>query len=527
MARSERQQFIRGAGLTSLGGLVSRILGMGRDVATAALFGTASGVLDCFVFGFQIPQFVRRLFGDGAQSAAYLPILSERLESNRDDAWRLATANMWLWFLVSVAFTALGIGGCLIGLYFSPPGSLAGLAFWLAAIFLPYLVFLSLTAQIASTLHAMGKFGLAVICTLWVNVVWLVAAVWWIPTVSSESASQATLLAVVIVAASAGQAFLVCAALLRTGFRFRRPMTPLRENQDIRRIVRQFLPSVLGMGTAQTNAFIDTMIGWLFTATVIGGTQLGRGAVSALYLGERLFMFPVGLIGQAIGTAIYPLLSRHAARGEVTRVCDDMVLGLRIVLTWGVPASLGLVAMGRPIAVALYRGGEFTLLDAQRTGLTVACYGGGVWAFCALAVLVRGCYAMNDFRLPMRWGLIAIGTNVVLNFALVVPLRESGLAIATAVAASLQAVGLAWSFSRRYGPLTWDSLVPVLVRVIMASILAIGVACYFTQVLPEAIDRSSASYHVLVAIGVSLPVYLIALRTVGISPWRDLRGHGE
>jgi putative peptidoglycan lipid II flippase len=502
-----------------VGGLVSRILGMARDMATASLLGTANGVFDCFVFAFQVPQFVRRVFGDGAQSASYLPLFSQLLETNPREASRLASANLWLWLGLSLILTAVGEVCCLAGWWFSASGSLQLLAFQLAAILLPYLIFLCLTAQMVSTLHALGRFGVAVACTIWVNVAWLITAAWFAPRLATDPVHQSYILALAILLAAGAQALLVAIPLIQSGFRWRR--VPLRGNAEIRKILRQFLPAMFGMGSAQANTTIDTLIAWVLTTSRVGGTQLSRGAVASMYLGERLFMFPVGLVGQAVGTAIFPLLSRHAARGDLNRVRQDLIHGLRIVATWGIPASLGLVAMSQPIAILLYRGGEFTLEDAERTGRVIAGYGWGACSFSALSVLVRGCYAMNEFRLPTIWGVTAICVNVVLNILFVGVWREAGLAVATSIAATIQATGLLFAFSSRHGPLPWANLMPVLGKVIVGSILAVGAGWWLSQLAPPVIDRRAAFTQVSIAVISSLVLYLVILRGFGIALWRD------
>lgn len=524
MARSEHQNFLRGAGLTSIGGLVSRILGMARDVATASLLGTASGVFDCFVFAFQFPQFVRRLFGDGAQSASYLPLFSQRIEENPQEAWRLASANLWLWLGLSLVLTAIGETCCLVGWWFSPAGSLQLLAIQLTAILLPYLIFLCLTAQMVSTLHALGRFGTAVACTIWVNVAWLIAAAWLAPRLATDPVHQSFILSLAILLAAGAQTLLVAVPLFRAGFRWIR--VPLRGNADIRKILRQFLPALFGMGSAQANTTIDMLIAWVLTTSRAGGTQLSRGAVASIYLGERLFMFPVGLVGQAVGTAIFPLLSRHAAQGDLDRVRADLIHGLRIVATWGIPASLGLVAMAQPIAIVLYRGGEFTLEDAERTGRVIAGYGWGACSFSALTVLVRGCYAMNEFRLPTIWGVSAIGCNIVLNFLFVGIWKEAGLAMATSIAATIQAIGLLFAFSSRHGPLPWAHLLPLVGKVAVGSLLAVGGGWWLSQLVPAAVDRSGAFMQVSIAVIASLTLYMVMLRALGIAPWRDMTHEG-
>ncbi len=203
-------------------------------------------------------------------------------------------------------------------------------------------------------------------------------------------------------------------------------------------------------------------------------------------------------------------------------VAADMIHGLRIVVTWGIPASLGLIALSQPIAIVLYRGGEFTLEDARATGEAIAGYSGGVWAFSALAVLVRGCYALNDYRLPTIWGVVAILCNIVLNLFLLGAWRGAGLAMATAISASIQAICLSIAFSKRHGPLPWSDFVPVLAKATIASVLAVGTAWWLVEQLPTAVDRATAFRQVAVGVGVSCPVYIIMLKVLRVSAFRDL-----
>src|SRR5204863_9866264 len=150
------------------------------------------------------------------------------------------------------------------------------------------------------------------------------------------------------------------------------------------------------------NSFLDRMIAWTLTAptageglaTLPGGLAhpLAPGAVSALYFGERVYQFPLGVFGVALGTVLFPLLSRHAARGELNRVRDDLSLGLRLVIAIGLPASAGLVLVAEPLTRLLFQHGDFTAADTARVTPIVIAYAAGVWAYCAIPVLYRDCY---------------------------------------------------------------------------------------------------------------------------------------
>jgi len=432
MAQSQRHPPMAGARVTSLGTLASRILGMVRDMATAALLGLShGGVMDAFVIAFRIPNLSRRLFGEGALAASYLPVVSAELEKDRAGAWRLVSVGLtWLAILL-VVLVVLAEGLC--GLVWLVWGDVPGVALLvgLAAVMMPYLLFICLAAQVAATLHALSRFTVPALVPAVLNLCWIVTAWLVAPRLTDDKQAQAYLLAVSVLVAGLLQLGIQLPALRASGFRFDYNWAASRA--ALGQIVRAMGPMVLGLTITQINTLADSLIAWGLAAAggpaqqiawLPGGLHypMRQGAAAAIYYGERLYQFPLGILGMAVATAIFPLLSRHAARGDRGKLGHDLTLGLRMVLFLGVPAGVGLILLADPLARLLFQRGEFTAHDAARTARMIACYATGVWAYCALPVLVRGYYALGDRMTPVRVGLAAVGLNLALNLLLVWPL---------------------------------------------------------------------------------------------------------
>ncbi len=515
--RGEQHRLISGSRVTALGTLASRVLGMLRDAATAALFGlSGGGVMDAFVLAFRIPNLFRRLFGEGVLAASYLPVLSATLERDQADAWRLASVvllRLAVALLVLVVLGEIVLGG--IGL--ATRGSPEIQRFTtLAAIMLPYTFFICLAAQAAATLHALGRFALPALVPTILNICWLLAVLLVAPHFSSDKMAQAQVLAVAILVSGVLQFVVQLPSLRRLGFRL--DYKPAAVQHGLGQVARAMGPMVLGLMVTQINTLTDSLIAWLLAApnaaesaiAWLGGVPypMEQGAVAALYYGERLYQFPLGILGVAVATAIFPLLSRHAARGDHESLSEDLTLGLRLVLFLGIPAGVGLVLLAEPLARLLYERREFTPQDTLRTARVIACYAIGVWAYCALPVLVRGYYALGDRLTPVRVGVTVVGVNFCLNLALIWPLAEAGLAAATTIGASLQVIILAVIFSRRNAPLNWTSLRATILRTLLAT-CAMAAGCYGTgRILPSATGFLASLLAVLLPFAVAVATYL-------------------
>ena len=530
MTGSVRHPLIAGARVTSLGTLASRVLGMVRDMATAALLGlSGGGVMDAFVIAFRIPNLFRSLFGEGALAASYLPVLSAQLEKDRTAAWQLVSVGMtWLAvFLAVLVVLAEGACGLAWLAWHEVPG--VGLLVGLAAVMMPYILLICLAAQVAATLHALSHFSTPALVPAVLNVCWLAGA--WVAAAhfTHDQEAQAYVLAVSVLIAGVFQLGVQLPVLRASGFRFDYNWAASRA--QLREVVRAMGPMVLGLAITQINTLSDSLIAWGMAA-VPGGPEriawlggvarypMEQGAVAAIYYGARLYQFPLGVLGLAVATAIFPLLSRHAARGDHGKLGADMTLGLRLVLFLGIPAGVGLILLAEPLARLLFERGRFTADDTARTARMIATYASGVWAYCALPVLVRGYYALSDRTTPVRVGLAVVGVNLALNLVLIWPFAEAGLAVATSVAAGLQASLLAVLFSRRRGRLDWRLLGATAARTVLSTLLMAAAGYAVLVVIPRADGLLNELARVLVPLVAAGVVFFAAYRLLG---GRELR----
>ncbi len=452
-----RTQAFAGLTVTSLGTLASRVLGLVRDMATVALLGMSDGgVMDAFVVAFRIPNLFRRLFGEGALTASYLPVVTRELTDDRRRGWQLASV------------TFVGLGAVLVGVVLFGELVFAALAwcYWdqpstclllgLSAVMFPYLLFICLAAQVSATLHALNCFSLPALVPTLLNVCWL-AGVWFAaPLLATNPALQAYILAGSILVAGVLQLTVQIPELRRLGYRFDLDWPATRAT--VSEVLRALGPMALGLGVTQVNAFGDSLIAWGLTAADDGSVTIvwlgdlvqypfRQGAIAAMYFGERLYQFPLGILGMAVAITIFPALSRHAAQKAYQHLGADLSAGLRLVFFLGLPAGAGLWLLADPLATLFFQhGSRVTEFDMDRVARVVECYALGVWAFCAVPVLIRGYYAMGNQRVPLRISLLTVAINLGFNLVLIWTWAEAGLALSTSLAAMFQAVMLVAGF---------------------------------------------------------------------------------
>ncbi|MSR57161.1 MAG: murein biosynthesis integral membrane protein MurJ [Planctomycetaceae bacterium] len=522
MSDPGRQRFAPGLWIVASSTLLSRILGMARDTVTANLFGV-SPVTDALWLAFKIPNLARRLFGEGALTAAFLPAFSRELNASSgtvpESARQLAGA---VFSLLAAALTGLvlaGEAGLWVASRWFVDDPHTRLLLGLTAVMLPYALLICLAAQLTAVLHALGRFTLPALVPVLLNVCWI-ASIWIVdPWFEPDRGAQAYALAVCVVSAGALQLALQWRFVAWLGIRLH---AHWRENWPAaKEVFRAMLPVMFGLSIEQINALLDGVIAWGFSQPAGGGLlpwpgqpayPLQTGAVSALYFGERMYQFPLGVFGIALGTVLFPLFARHAARGDFHRLRDDLSLGLRLVIALGVPASVGLIVVALPLTRVLFEHGEFTPADSQRTAALIVAYGTGVWAFCALPILYRGFYALGDRLSPMRVGMWAVLGDLILNLTLIWPLAERGLAFSTALSAVAQMSCLIVLLQRRVGRLDWPRLRGTAIRAVVAT-AAMAAACLGSmQIFPFDENRASQILGLVVPVVVSFVVYLAAAR---------------
>jgi len=508
------------SGLRTVSGwtLLSRVLGLIRDVGMAALFGNGA-VLDAFSVAFRIPNLARRLFGEGALTASFLPVFVRELEHDRNSAWRLATALLTI-LTITLCGGVLAGEALLYGLsQFRNTAPETQLLLELTAVLLPYVILICLAAQFSAALHALNHFTWPALLPVLLNVIWI-GAIWLIAPQIQSPAGQVHAISICIVAAGFVQLAAPWWRLRRFGFRYQpdwRSAMP-----QVRAIGRAMLPVLVGLSITQLNTLADSLIAWSFSRPVslpAGAEAVGSfaypleaGTASALYFGQRLYQFPLGVFGVALGTVLFPLLSRHAADGRLDRLRDDLSFGLRLVILIGLPASAGLFLLGTPLTKLLFQHGAFDAADTAQTGRMIAAYGLGVWAYCGLLILHRGYYAMGDRQTPLQIGLVAVGVNLILDFTLIWPWGGVGLAVGTAITAMMQVAAITWFVQARIGRLDWKGLFRTAWRAVLATTVMMLIGGLALYILPASDDWSGRLSQVCIPLTVCVLVYFAAAR---------------
>ncbi|MDY6829060.1 MAG: murein biosynthesis integral membrane protein MurJ [Pseudomonadota bacterium] len=435
----------RGAGLlrsSALVGaltLVSRVFGLLRDVVIASLAGATSGA-DAFFVAFKIPNFLRRLFAEGAFAQAFVPVLSEyRSQRSRAETKALIDATAGGLGAVLALVTLVGVLGAeAVAWLFAPgfaqdPDKLALTADLLRITF-PYLFFISLTAFAGSVLNAFEHYAAPAFTPVLLNLSLIGAAVLFAPRL--EVPVEA--LAWGVLAAGLAQCLFQLPFLARRGL-VPRPAVRLA-HAGTRRIARLMVPALFGVSVSQINLLLDTIL----------ASFLVTGSVSWLYYSDRLVELPLGVIGVAVATVILPVLSRRFASGDADAFAHTLDWALRLVLLIGLPAGLALMVLAEPVLFTLFQYGELTPVDVVRSAASLRAYALGLLAFMLIKVLAPGYYARQNTRTPVRIGIYAMVVNMALNLVLIWPLAHVGLALATALSAWLNA-GLLWRGLRRSG----------------------------------------------------------------------------
>ncbi|MEN6449018.1 MAG: lipid II flippase MurJ, partial [Thermoguttaceae bacterium] len=317
----------------------------------------------------------------------------------------------------------------------------------------------------------------------------MLAAAWFVaPLFAPSKIAQAYVLAAAVVVAGTVQILVQLPMLRRLGYRFDYNWPAAREG--VLQVGRNLAPMLFGLAVTQINTFNDSLIARGLEANSsapqpmswLGGAvdyPMQQGAITVLYYGERFYELPVGIVGMAVAVAIFPLLSRHATRGNLRQLGADMTLGLRLVTCLSIPAGVGLMLLADPIARLVLKSGHFGEADTLRAAQVIAWYSTGVWAYCAAPVVVRGFYAMGNAATPVRIAAWMVGLNLLLNFTLIWPMHESGLALSTSIAAAVQLVVLTIAFSRSEARLDWRQLSATTARTLVAT-AAMASAAYAT-----------------------------------------------
>jgi putative peptidoglycan lipid II flippase len=428
-------------GVLTVGGwtMASRLLGFARDMLIAARLG-AGPMADAFFVALQLPNLFRRLFGEGAFSAAFVPAFAGTLARGgraaaRDLAERMAgLMALWLALLTGLGLLLMPqVLSVLVPGFLDRPEKFA-LTVELARITLPYLWFICLTALVAGVLNALDRFAAAAAAPVMFNLLSMAALLGLAPYV----ATPAHALAWGVTASGPVQLGIVLVAAWRAGMALNL-LRPPRLTPPVREVLRKMGPGLVGAGAVYINQFVSMMIASL----------LPTGAVSYLYYADRVGQLPLGVIGAAVGTALLPLLSRQLRGGLPLAAHRSTNRAIEVSLALTLPAAVGLALAAGPIVEALFLRGAFDAAAARATAAALAAYAAGLPAFVLVKALAPGFFARGDTTTPVVVGLGTVALNVALNLALMGPLAHVGIALGTSLAAWANALALGALLSRR------------------------------------------------------------------------------
>lgn len=496
--------FLASARIVSLCTLLSRVLGLVRDTLTSRVFG-ASLVMDTFGIAYLVPNLFRRLFGEGALTAAFVPAFIARAEAGRrEEAFALLNRLFTRLSLFLGAVALLGMAATYgVDALWPDPKTQETTA--LTRIMLPYVVFICGAALLGGALNSLRHFFTPAFAPVLLNVVWIAAIV---------ALRDIRWMAWAVVAGGLLQLLVMIPPLLSKGARLR---PDLSMDDGVREVGVRFAPVVLGLALVQINELIGRIIAEVCVP--------GDGAVSTLYYGNQIVQLPLALIGAPLATAIFPSLSGAAAGGRTEEFRELFQKGMRAALYFSLPAAVGGVVLATPIIRLLYEGGRFGPADTARTAQVFALMVVSLWCTCANQVQIRAFYAHGDTRTPVRVSMAMIVLSLGLNLALVWPLAERGIALAASLSAVLNFLVMNAILRRRFpslalGPVWRTGLLS------LPACAAMGAAAWGLHALLSGLFPGPTLVHkalaTLLPVGAGGLVYLAVTWAMGMAEPRSL-----
>ena len=496
--------------------MASRVFGFVRDVVIAQAFGAGAGA-DAFFVAFRIPNFLRRLFAEGAFAQAFVPVLSE-YRANREiaDVRDLASHVSGALIGVLAVVTVAGVVAAPVLIAVFAPGFLSdpekyALAVEMVRITFPYVFFISLVAFAGGILNTYGRFAVPACTPVLLNLCLIGAALWLAPVLDIPVVALAWgVLAAGIVQLAFQFPFLAAFGMLV------RPRLR-RAHDGVTRVISLIIPAVFGVSVSQINLLVDTMI----------ASFLVTGSVSWLYFSDRMVEFPLGVFGIALATVILPHLSRQHASAAPGSFSDTLDWALRLVVLLATPAALGLGVLAAPILTTLFQYGQFSAHDVDMAARSLLAFAFGLIAFIAVKVLATGYFSRQDTRTPVRVGVVAMLSNIVLNLVLVVPLAHAGLALATTLSAFLNAGLLLRGLVKRgvFRPRPgWGGFIA---RVVIGN-LVLGAVLWVARGEPDAwleAEAGARALHLGVVVVAGMVLYTLIMLGLGMRP-RDFEAPG-
>lgn len=492
--------------------MVSRITGLLRDSLFARAFG-ASAYTDAFYIAFRLPNLLRRLFGEGAFSQAFVPILAEYKSQKGDAATRtlvdhVANTLVWATLLVSV----VGIVGApliLMAIASGLSGDGLDKATVMTRLMFPYILCMSFVVLSGAVLNTWREFKLPA----FTPVLWNLSSIFFSLFLVQYFDVPIYSMAVAVMVGGILQVAIQVPALRRIGMLPRLSLNPLAGLGDpgVRRILKKMGPAVFAVSAAQISLLINTNI----------ASNLGKGAVSVLQYADRLMEFPTGMLGVALGTVLLPSLSKANSEGDTTEYSALLDWGLRLTFLLALPAAVGLAALSTPLIASLFNYGEFSGKNVAAATAPLMAYAAGLLGIILVKILAPAFYARQDIRTPVRIAIGVLIATQAMNYLFVPLLGVAGLALSIGLGACINAVFLYTGLRRRRIYTPHAGWLAFFLKVVLAVAVMGGAAWLMQGQLDWVGMRAHAILRIcalLLIIGISAAVYFAVLFALGFRP---------
>jgi len=493
---------------------ISRILGLVRDAVIANLMGAGANS-DVFFLANKIPNFLRRLFAEGAFAQAFIPVLADVKHEGDEQHLKefVAKVSGTLGFIVTIVTIIGVIGSPILAALFGmgwfvdyvndqPDGAKFELTSLMLKITFPYLLFVSLTGLAGAILNTLNKFAVAAFTPVLLNVAIISCAVYLAPTFDEPAFA----LAWGVFLGGFFQLLFLLPFLFKAGLLVKPKWG--WSDPDIVKVRTLIIPALFGVSVGQLNLLFDTVI----------ASFLGTGAISWLYYSDRLLEFPLGLFGIAIATVILPTLSRNHVSKNDKEFSANIDWAVKMVCLLGIPAATGLFMLAEPMLLTIFQRGEFTPQDATYASHSLMAYSFGLLSFMLVKVLAPGFYSRQDTKTPVKFGIWCMAANMLFNLILVWPFDYVGLAMATSLSALMNALLLYGALHRRGVYIASAQTVTLIIKIVFASIL-MGIAIFmFSPVAASWVDLSLIDkiFELAKLISLAAMVFATCLLVLGV-----------
>jgi putative peptidoglycan lipid II flippase len=509
-------KIVRSTGVVGIMTMLSRVLGFVRDMVCAKIFG-AGASYDAFIVAFKIPNFLRRLFAEGAFAQAFVPILSEyRATRSKESIDKLLRHVAGVLGIILLIVSVLGMLCAPFIIRLFAPGFIGEehrfyLSIDLLRITFPYIFFISLTAFLGSILNTFDKFAMPALTPVLLNLTMIISAIMFAQYFNDPIQALAW---GVFVGGIVQLLFLLF--FVRRNNLFPKPALS-GDHDGVKRIMTNMLPALFGVSVAQINLLFDTVF----------ASFLPQGSISWLYYSDRLMEFPLGVFGVALSTVVLPHLSMQYSKKHTKEFEFTLDWTLQLILLIVLPATLGLFILAEPLLVTLFHYGKFSAYDVYQSSLSLRAFASGLIAFVSIKILASAHYARKDIKTPVKIATVCMVVNVLLSLILMQFFYHTGLAMAGSITGFLNAGLLLATLIKRdiYKPvLAWQSFA---LKVLLANVVWVVLLQYFLPATSLWLEWSSMhrAAVLLIIIGIVMLLYFIVLRLLGFNFKKQLTLH--